>query len=68
MIMIRGYCSWNIFNDLFKCAVFERVFKCYFAVPISLTRKFRKKKTHMRLFFFEKSWAKFFLKVFVFAV
>ena len=27
-------------------AVFERLFKCYFAVPISLTRKFRK-KTHI---------------------
>ena len=27
-------------------AVFERLFKCYFAVPISLTRKFRKKNTH----------------------
>ena len=26
--------------------VFERLFKCYFAVPISLTRKFRKKHTH----------------------
>ena len=32
--------------------------------PISLTRKLSKKKnTHTILFFFEKSWAKFFLKV-----
>ena len=35
-------------------------------VPISLTRTFRKKKhAHTSLFFFEKSWAKFFYKPFV---
>ena len=54
MIMIHGYCYWDIFW----------LFKCYFAVPIPLTRKIRKK--HTRLFFLEKSWAKFFLKPFVF--
>ena len=48
-------------------AIFERFFKCYFVVPISLTRKFRK-NTHTRLFFFEKWWAKFFFKLFVFAI
>ena len=49
-------------------AIFERLFSCYFVVPISLTRKFREKNTHTTLFFFEKSWAKFFLKPFVFAI
>ena len=49
-------------------AVFERLLQCYFAVPVSLTGKFRKKHTHTRLFFFEKSWANFFLKPFVFAI
>ena len=48
--------------------VFERLFKCYFAVLISLTKNFRKKHTHTRLFFFEKWWVKFFLKLFVFAI
>ena len=50
-------------------AVFERLFKCYFVVPISLTKNFWKNThTDTRLFFFEKSWAKFFLKLFVFAI
>ena len=39
-------------------AVFERLFKCYFAVPISLTRKFRKKHTRTRLKFVEFYFAK----------
>ena len=43
-------------------AIFERLLSCYFLVPISLTRNFRKKThTHTPLFFIEKSWAKFFL-------
>ena len=29
-------------------AVFEKLFKCYFAVPISLRRKFLDRKTHTR--------------------
>ena len=51
-------------------AVFESLFERYFAVPISLTRKFRKKNTHThtKLFFFEKLLAKFFLKLFVFPI
>ena len=30
--------------------VFERLFNCDFAVPISLTKKFRKKRTHTTVF------------------
>ena len=79
-LVITIYCffddhdTWLLLLEYFwwfiqVSAVFERLFKCYFTVPISLTRKFRDKKTHThtRLFFFEKSWAKFFLKSFVFA-
>ena len=79
-LVINIYCffddhdTWLLLLEYFwwfiqVSAVFERLFKCYFTVPISLTRKFRDKKTHThtRLFFFEKSWAKFFLKSFVFA-
>ena len=38
-----------------------------FLVPISLTKNL-KRHTHTHQFFFEKSWAKFFLKLFVFAI
>ena len=70
VIMTQGYCSWNIFYDSFKCLRFLKgCLNAIFAVPISFTRKFRKNThTHTRLFFFEKSWAKFFLKPFVFAI
>ena len=58
-----------IFFMIFQVsAVFERLFKCYFAVSISFTRKFGEKKRRIRLFFFEKSRSKFFLKTFVFAI
>ena len=63
MIMIHGYCSGNIFYDLFKCVQFLK--GCLNAIlqfPSNLQENLeRKKHTHTRLFFFEKSWAKFFL-------
>ena len=63
MIMVHGYCSRNIFDDLFKCLRFLKgSLHVFFVVPISHTRKFRKKThTHYHVFFFEKSWAKFYL-------
>ena len=79
-LVINIYCflndhdAWILLFEYFLwfvqvSAVFESLFKCYFAVPISLPRKFRKKThTDTRLFFFEKPWAKFFLKPFVFAI
>ena len=79
-LVINIYCffddhdTWLLLLEYFLwfvqvSALFERLFKCYFAVPISLTRTFRKKAhTHNRRFSFEKSWAKFFLKLFVFAI
>ena len=47
--------SWSLLLEYFLwfvqvSAVFERLFKCYFAVPISLTRTFRKKHTHQTVF------------------
>ena len=56
-LVINIYCffddhdTWLLLLEYFLwfvqvSAVFERLFKCYFAVPISLTRKFRKKHTH----------------------
>ena len=73
-LVINIYCffdnhgTWLLLLEYFLwfvqvCAIFERLFSCFFAVPISLTRKFRKKTkyTHIRLFFFEKSWESFFL-------
>ena len=53
-------CSWNIFDQV--SAIFERLFSCYFVVPISHTRKFRKKKhTHHRVFFLQNHGKRFFL-------
>ena len=70
LICSFGYCSWNIFYDLFKCLRFLK--GCLNAIlqfPSNLQENLeRKKHTHTRLFFFEKSWAKFFLKLFVFAI
>ena len=56
-LVITIYCffddhdTWLLLLEYFwwfiqVSAVFERLFKCYFTVPISLTRKFRDKKTH----------------------
>ena len=45
-------------------AVFESLFERYFAVPISLTRKFRKKNTHTHTpncFSLKNYWQSFFL-------
>ena len=66
----------GIFYDLFKCLRFLKgCLKAILRVPISLTRKLRKTThthththTHTRLFFFEKSWEKFFLKPLVFEI
>ena len=68
MIMIHGYCSLNIFYDLFKCLRFLK--GCLNAIlqfPSQLQENLEKKHTRTRVFLFEKSWAKFFLKIFVFA-
>ena len=78
-LVIKIYCffddhdTWLLLLEYFLwfvqvSAVFERLFKCYFAVPISLTRKFRKKHTQTRLFFFQKLREKFFLKLLLFAI
>ena len=46
MIMMQGYCSWNIFYDLFKCLRFLKgCLNAILQVPISFIRKLRK-KTH----------------------
>ena len=71
MIMIHGYCYWNIFDALFYCLQFLK--GCLNAIlqfPSHLQENLEKKNTHTqtKLFFFEKSWAKFFLKPFVFAI
>ena len=73
MIMIHGYCSWNILYDLLKYLRFLK--GCLNAIlqfPFHLQKISEKKHmhtyTHTRLFFFEKSWEKFFLKPFVFAI
>ena len=61
MFMIHGYCSWNIFYDLFKCLRFWK--GCLNAIlqfPSHLQENLEKKPyTHTRLFFLEKSWAVF---------
>ena len=78
-LVINIYCifddhdTWLLLLEYFLwfaqvSAFSERLFKCYFAVPISLTRKFRKKHTQTRLFFFQKLREKFFLKLLLFAI
>ena len=68
MIMIHGYCFRNIFNNLFKCLqVLKGCLNAIWQFSSHLQEKLEKKDTHTRLFF-EKSWAKFFLKLFVFAI
>ena len=69
--------SWYMVTDLGifliicsnVCGFFKVVFVLIFS-PISLTRKFRRKKTrkHHNVFFFEISWPKFFLKPFIFTI
>ena len=61
MIMIHGFCSWNIFYDLFKCLQFLR--GCLNAIlqfPSHLEENLEKKHTHThtRLISFEKPLAK----------
>ena len=56
------------FLSFFKCLRFLK--GCLNAIllfPSHLQENLEKKHTHIRLFFFEKSLAKFFLKPFVFA-
>ena len=62
--MVHGYCSWNIFYDLFKCVQFLKgCFHAFLQFPSHLQENLEKKTkyTHIRLFFFEKSWESFFL-------
>ena len=63
MIMVHGYCSWNIFLWFIQVSTgFQRLFRCYFAAPISLSRTFRRKNhPHTWLFFFENHGQSFFL-------
>ena len=48
-------------------AIFERLFKCYFVVPILRTRKFRKTHTHQTVFLW-KIMGKVFFKTIFFAI
>ena len=46
MIMVHDYCSWNIFDDLFKCLRFLN--SCFHAIlyfPSHLQQNFEKKHT-----------------------
>ena len=73
MIMVHGYCSWNIFNDLFKCLRFLKgSFHAFFVVSVSHTRKFSKHthtipcfslKNHGRSFFFNHLFLQFNSKI-----
>ena len=59
----------DIFYDLFKRLRFLK--GCLNAIlqfPFHYQKKLEKTHTHTRLFVFEKSCAKFFLKLFVFAI
>ena len=78
LLVITIYCffndhgTWLLLLEYFRwfvqvSAIFERLVSCFFVVSISHTRKYSKKHTHYHVFF-EKSWAKFFLKPFVFAI
>ena len=78
-LVINIYCifddhdTWLLLLEYFLwfaqvSAFSERLFKCCFVVPISLTRKFRKKHAQTRLFFFQKLREKFFLKLLLFAI
>ena len=67
MIMMHGYCSWNIINDFFKCLRFFKGFlNAILRIPSHL-QEHLKKKTHTHthsldcFFFLEKSWEKCFL-------
>ena len=65
-IALSIYCFFNdhgTWLDLVKCL---RFLKGSFHAEEHLER--RKKHTHTTMFFFEKSWVKFFLKPFVFAI
>ena len=62
-LLLRQYFWWIVQVSV----IFEKLFSCFFVVPISHTRKFRK-KTHTIMFFLKKPWAKLFLKQFVFAI
>ena len=63
-LLVLEYFLWFVYVP----AVFERLFKCYFQVPISLTRKLRNKKhTHLIVFLW-KNHGQIFLKPLVFAI
>ena len=69
VIMVHGYYSWNIFDDLFKYLQFLKgCFHAFMQFPSHTQEHVEKKNTHTTMFFFEKSWAKFFLKPFVFVI
>ena len=68
MIMAHGDCSWNVFYDLFKClGLLKGCLNATLQFPSHLPENIENTHIHTRLFFFEKSWTKFFLKQFVFA-
>ena len=47
MIMVRGYCSWNIFDDLFKCLRFLKgCFHAFLQFPSHIQENLEKKKIH----------------------
>ena len=63
--MIHGYCSWNIFYDLFKCLQFLR--GCLNAIlqfPSHLEENLEKTHTHQTDFL----WKTIGNKLFVFAI
>ena len=78
LLVINIYCFFDLFNDHGKwllfleyfwwfvqvSAIFERLFSCFFVVPISHTRKFRKKNTHTPPWFSLKNQGQsFFLNI-----
>ena len=59
--MVHCHCSWNIFDDLFKCLQFVKSFLCSFVVSISLTRKFREEAHTPHCFSLKNHGQSFFL-------
>ena len=54
IIMVHGYCSWNIFDDLFKCLRFLKgCFHVILQFPSQIQENLEK-NTHTTLFFLEK--------------
>ena len=63
MIMMHGYCSWNIINDFFKCLRFFKGFlNAILRILSHLQEHFKKTHTHTHsldcFFFFSKNHGK----------